>query len=248
MQANDHLNRAWLARESLYRELFGPPSYSLPRNCQSPQDREIAEISTPEEIAALSGKTLQVRDISIVAHEPNETRSHWIYASSGLSNPWFGQSEDVSGFGCELVLKTKTPGRWALRLMRRIVSYIISYSGTLSPGVMLRIDAPLFAPGKSELGGFLTWYVDEAPDCIYELPTGQFGIFSVIGICADECDFVESIGEYGCWCVQQILRESGNDQLTEPYRKSIMKSEDIEGRVNSLRNYLRNFGYSSGES
>lgn len=243
MTVNDSLKRAWHSRDQLYRELFGPHEFTIPKKYDVPVERESAEVGSPIELAVLTGQTLKMRDITIVAHKPNELRPYWLYATAGLSNPWFGQSDDVSGFGCEFVLKTKTPGRWALKLMRRIIYYIISYSGTLSPGVMLRIDQPLFPEGKSELGGFVVWYVDEAPECIHQLPTGQFGIFSIIGISSDECDFVESVGEYGCWCMQQVLRESGYEQLTEPFRESIMKSADIDGRVNSLRNYLSNFGF-----
>jgi hypothetical protein len=246
MDANEGLKRAWHARDRLYQEMFGPSKFTLPKKYEPPTDLDTAAISGPIELAVLSGTTLKVKDINIVAHEPNELRPYWTFATSGLSNPWFGQSEDVSGFGCEFVLKTKMPGRWAIKLLRRIVYYIISYSGTLSPGVMLRIDAPLFPEDKSDLGGFVVWYVDEAPECIYQLPSGQFGVFSIIGITSDECNFVESIGEYGCWSIQQILREAGYEQLTEPLRESLMKSGDIEGKMNSLRNYLQNFGFSTG--
>ena len=103
--ANEHLKRAWHARDRLYLELYGPHKYALPKKYEVPLDVEMAEISTPAELAMIAGKSLTVKDINIVAHQPNEIRPYWIFASSGLSNPWFGQSEDVSGFGCELVLK-----------------------------------------------------------------------------------------------------------------------------------------------
>jgi hypothetical protein len=241
---DDPLKRAWHARNKLYGSLYGTHKYALPKKYEAPQDVETADISTPAELAALVGKTLDVKDISVVAYEPTVEHPYWIFASSGLSNPWFGQSEDVSGFGCELVLKTKAPGRWAVKLLRRLVYYIISGSGTLSPGVMLRFDAPLFADDRSHLGGIVVWYADEAPDCIYQLPSGQFGIFSVIGITEDESDFVESVDQYGCWCIQQILREAGFEQCTEPARSSMMKHENIQERLNSLRSYLMNFGVS----
>lgn len=240
------LKRAWHARDQLYNELFGPHKYCLPKKYEAPEDAQVRDVDSAADIAAISGKTLTENDISIVAHEPNEARPYWLFATSGLSNPWFGQSEEVSGFGCELVLKTRTPGRWALKLLRRLVYYIISYSGTLSPGVMLKMDMPLFKEGSSEIGGIIVWYVDEAPDCIYKLPSGVFGVFSVIGVTEDESHFVESMGEYGCWCLQQILKDGGFDQCTEPARPSVMKGAELEARINSLRNYLENFGYSSG--
>ncbi len=246
VEANNYLKRAWHARDGIYHELFGPHKYALPKKYEAPEDAQTADVNMPSELAAIAGKSLTYKDVSIVAYEPNEQRPYWILATSGLSNPWFGQSDDVSGFGCELVMKTKTAGRWSFKLMRRLVYYIISYAGTLSPGVTLKMDLPLFAEGKSEMGGIAVWYADEAPDCIYQLPTGQFGIFTVIGITADEADFAAS-DEYGCWFVQQILREGGGDQRTEPNRVSIMKHPQIGERLSSLRNYLENFGFSAGQ-
>ncbi len=246
--SNTLLKRAWLSRDRLYHQLFGPHAYTLPKKYEPPSDAVVASVNSAAEIAALAGKSLSEKDISIVSYAPNELRPYWIFASSGLSNPWFGQSEDVSGFGCELVIKTKTPGRWVLKLLRRLIYYIVSYSGTLSPGVSLQFDAPLFANGKSELSGIIVWYVDEAPDCIYELTSGQFGLFSVIGITADESELISKIDEYGCWFVQQILRETGNEQLSDPGRASITKNSDISSRLSSLRNYLENFGFSPGQT
>ncbi len=242
VEANDYLKRAWHSRDRLYHELFGPHKYTLPRKFEAPQDAVTADINMPSELAAIAGKTLTIKDISILAYEPNEFRPYWIFATSGLSNPWFGQSDEVSGFGCELVLKTKNAGRWSVKLMRRLVYYILSYAGTLSPGVTLKMDLPLFAGGKSEMGGVAVWYADEAPDCIYSLPSGQFGIFAIIGITGDEADFASS-DEYGCWFIQQILRDGGCDQRTEPNRVSVMKSPQIGEHLNKLRNYLENFGF-----
>lgn len=244
--SGNYLKQAWHARERLYKELFGPHKCSLPKIYDVPKEAEASEISSAQELTAALGKTLTEKDISILAHEPNEIHPYWTFATSGLSNPWFGQSDEVSGFGCELVLKTKNPGPWAWKLLRRLVYYIVSYSGTLSPGVMLQFDARLFREGNSELSGIIVWYVDEAPECIYQLPSGSFGIFSIIGVTADECALIETIDKYGCWCVQQIIRENGFGQLTEPKRESIMKGENIDGKINSLRNYLENFGFVPG--
>ena len=243
---NDLLKRAWHAREVLYKELFGPHKCSLPKKFEPPVDTRTVDITSPSELTNAFGKTLSEKEIPILVHEPNEIHPYWTYVTSGLTNPWFGQSEDVSGFGCELVLKTTKPGIWAFKLLRRLVYYIVSYSGTLSPGIMLQMDAQLFPQDKSDIKGIIVWYVDEAPDCIYQLPSGSFGIFSVVGITSDECEFIESIGDYGCWCIQQIMREEGHGQLTEPERKSVMTGQDIAAKVSSMRSYLENFGFSAG--
>ena len=248
LDSGEALKRAWHERDRLYHELFGVHKYSLPKRYEAPDDVETGDVETPAEIAAIAGKSLTEKDISILAYEATEERPYWIFATSGLSNPWFGQSDEASGFACELVLKTRTPGRWVIRLLRRLIYYIVSYSGTLSPGVSLMFDAPLFSSGKSDLGGIVVWYVDEAAECIYQLNSGQFGIFSVIGITSDEGEFIETVDQYGCWCIQQILKEAGYDQLTEPDRKSMIKDAEFGKKVNSLRNYLENFGFTPGQA
>lgn len=245
LNSAEALTRAWHERDRLYHELFGSHKYSLPKKYEPPADVETGLANTPAELAALAGKSLNEKDINILAYEATPERPYWIFATSGLSNPWFGQSEDVSGFACELVLKTKNPGRWTIKLMRRLIYYLVSYSGTLSPGVSLQFDAPLFSSGGSDLGGIIVWYVDEAPDCVYHLHSGQFGIFSVIGITGDEGEFIETVDQYGCWCIQEILKQAGYDQLTEPARKSMIKDEEFGAKVRSLRNYLENFGFSA---
>lgn len=240
---NDSISRAWQVRDGLYHELFGPHKDSVPKIFAPPAPLSTDdEISQPHELVSMLGKTIKEKDIPILIYEPHELRPYWMYATSGLSNPWFGQLEnDVSGFGCELVVKSKSKARWPIRLLRRLVYYILSYSGTLSPGVMLTLDAPLFTKPPSELSSILVWYVDEAPDCIYQLPSGVFGIFSIIGISEDESDFVRSADKYGCWCMQQILRQTGLGQTTDPHRQSVMKQDNIGSLISSVRTYAENF-------
>ena len=178
-EINVSLQRTRKVREILYRELFGPEKYCFPKIRK--EAKEIIELAQPADLKNLLGKTINEKDISILVYEPHEFRPYWMYVSSGLSDPWFEQPEgEVSGFGCELVIKSQRPGRWPIKLLRRLAYYILSYSGTLSPGVMLTMDKPIFAAGKSQLNSILVWYVDEAPDCVYDLPSGKFGLFSVL--------------------------------------------------------------------
>ena len=230
----------WHARDVLYRQLFGPHLFNLPKAYQPPPVK-MQSAATSADIAALLGTTISETDITIMVHEPNELRGYWTYVTAGLSNPWFGRGDgDVSGFGYELVLKTSKPGRWQIRLLRRLISYVVTYSGTLQPGVMLQFDLPLFYSSKSKMDGILMWYADEAPECLYELPTGRFGIFLVLGIMDDEADFVRSFSD-GTWCMQQLLRQGGHNQITEPWRESIMSRCDAKEMIYSLRSYASLF-------
>jgi hypothetical protein len=234
------LNRAWNARAALYNQLFGDHMFSLPKT-YAPPKVEIQEVKSAADIAAILGTNISERDVSIVVYPPTESTPYWLYVTSGLSNPWFGEGDgEVSGFGHELVLKTKEPGRWQFRLLRRLASYVLTYSGTLQPGVMLQFDMPLFYSDRSAMDGILIWYLDEAVECIYDLPSGKFGIFLVLGIMSDEADFVRSFSD-GCWCMQQLLRNAGHDQITDPFRESIMDTPEVKEKLHSLRSYAQLF-------
>ncbi len=241
MSADDTiLDKAWHARDVLYNQLFGPHRFNLPK-LYVPPKIEIPEVKSAADIAAILGTNISEKDITIMVYEPNETRTYWMYVTAGLSTPWFGGGDgEVSGFGHELVLKSKKPGRWQIRLLRRLISYVVTYTGTLQPGVLLQFDMPLFNSSDSKMDSIIIWYLDEAADCVYELPSGQFGVFSVLGIMNDEADLVRSFSD-GCWCMQQLLRHSGLDQITDPWRESIMAREDVREKLFSLRSYAQLF-------
>jgi hypothetical protein len=182
--------------------------------------------------------------ISILTYPPGEQRPYWLYLTAGLSNPWYQEEADeVSGFGCEFMVKSAKPALWPVRLLRRLAYYILSYSGTLSPGVILNLKDPItVARGvPADLKNLFIWYADEAPDCWYQLPSGGFGVFCAVGITEDECKFAESIEEYGTWGIQQVLRQTGVGQVTDPRRGSVMAQDDIDGILSSVRMYAENF-------
>lgn len=232
--------QTWKARDVLYRQLFGPHKFNLPK-VYAPPTVEIQDVKTSADIAAILGTTISENDITIMVYEPNEIHPYWRYVTAGLSNPWFGKGDgEVAGFGHELVLKSKTPGRWQFRLLRRLASYVLTYSGTLQPGVMLEFDMPLFYSGPKRLDGVMIWYVDEAQDCVYELPNGRFGVISVLGILSDEAEFVRSFSD-GTFCMQQLLRHAGHGQVTDPMRDSIMSLPEIKEKIFSLRSYASLF-------
>lgn len=237
------LNRAWDARDRLFKQLFGPHKFNLPK-AFVPPEISIPEVKSAADIAAILGTSISEKDVTILVYEPTESRPYWMYSTFGLSNPWFGGGDgEVSGFGYELVLKSNSPGRWQIRLLRRLISYVVTYSGTLQPGVMLQFDMPLFYSGSSKLDSIIIWYLDEAMDCIYDLPSGQFGLFLVLGLMSDEADVVRSFSD-GCWCMQQLLKHCGYDQVTEPWRESIMTRDDIREKIYSLRSYAQLFASS----
>lgn len=197
-----------------------------------------------ELIASFSNPQINSKSVTVLVYEPSESRPYWLYITAGLSNPWYqDEPSDVSGFGCELMIKTRKPARWPIRLLRHLAFYLFSYSGTLSPGVILNLKEPISGgvAGSTPLDNLFIWYADEAPDCWYQLPSGGFGVFCVVGIAEDECRFAESINEYGTWCIQQVLRQTGIGQITDPQRQSVMHRDGIGGVLSSVRMYAENF-------
>lgn len=240
------MQKAWKYRNQLYEELFGTPAYILPKQYEAPSEPQpeftkTGETSSMGEQLASFSSTMTEQRINILAYAPNEQRNYWLYVTAGLSNPWFQEEPDqVSGFGCELMIKSPTSSRWPIKMLRRMAYFILSYSGTLSPGIILNMPGPI-NPGKdADLNNIFVWYADEAPDCWYELPSGGFGLFCTIGISEKECVFAEQIGEYGTWCIQEVLRRMGLGQVTDPARECVMK-RDIGNVLESVKSYADNF-------
>lgn len=241
------MKKAWRMRDDLYSELFGRPAFVLPKLYEPPAEPEptfetSAQVSEVGERIKAFNSAMHEQRINVLAYAPDEKRDYWLYVTAGLSNPWFQEEADqVSGFGCELAIKAPAAGRWPIKMLRRLSYYILSYAGTLSPGVILNMPGPI-NPGKdADLNNLFIWYLDEAPDAWYEITSGGFGIFCAVGISEQEAVFAEGIGEYGTWCVQEVLRRTGIQQVTDPARQCVMKRSDIGGITQSVRTYADNF-------
>jgi hypothetical protein len=236
------LIEAWQARDVLYKELFGDYAYSSPKT-NLPPSSPIPGFKRTSHLEKdnVFNPNMSTQRIAVLTYAPNDSRPYWMYITSGLSNPWYQDvPSEVSGFGTELIVKTKKDARWPIQLLRRLAYYILSYTGTLSPGKILNMSEALTKNANSKINNILVWYEDIAPDCWYQLPSGGFGIFATIGITEDECRFAESV-DYGPWCIQQVLRQTNIGQITDPDRDCVMKSDDINNLLDSLKAYASNF-------
>jgi hypothetical protein len=139
------------------------------------------------------------------------------------------------------MIKSPVEASWPSQILRSMAFYIFNHAGTLSPGIRIGLNAPIVPDSDSQLRNLIIWYADEAPDCWYQLPSGGFGIFTAIGITDDELKYAESIEEYGTWCIQQVLRQTGSNQVTDPFRQSVMKDENIESILNSVSTFAKQF-------
>ncbi|MCC6978283.1 MAG: suppressor of fused domain protein [Candidatus Melainabacteria bacterium] len=259
VRARKLLIESWHSRDELYRELFGEPAYVTPGPYAPPPVLAEEDVILPEdqkergETGDPGDPNLDEQHLNVLVYSPDPTRPYWTYVTAGLSSPWLQDSPaEVTGFGCEIMIKSKEDMPWAVQILRTMAFYILNHAGTLSPGVRIDLNGPIIPNSQSKLTNIFIWYPDDAPDCWYYLPSGGFGLFIAIGITPDERQFAESIEEYGTWCIQQVLRQMGHDQVTDPYRPSVMDQEGIGLALLRTKSFADNFrenvAYGSGES
>lgn len=243
------LIRAWQARDKLYRDLFGDYTSVLPASYAPPPaivPGKKASSSTKSKGKTVHDPGLDDQRLAVLAYAPDPLRPYWTYITAGLSSPWLQSSpQEISGFGCELMIKSPVEANWPSQILQGMAFYIFNHAGTLTPGVRIGLNAPIEVGSDSLIRNLVIWYADEAPDCWYQLSSGGFGIFAAIGITDDELKFAESIDEYGTWCIQQVLRQLGSGQVTDPKRQSAMKHENIESIKASVSTFARQFKASS---
>ncbi len=241
------LINSWNARAELYKQLFGEYSYVTPSH-YSPPKSEIVE-KKPKSDKLNSTDTGDPGDpdseehhLAVLAYGPDPLRPCWTYVTAGLSTPWLQKEpEEVSAFGCELIIKTAVDAQWPAQILRSMAFYIFNHAGTISPGVRIGLNAPIAVNTESKLRNVFIWYADEAPDCWYQLPSGGFGLFCAVGITDDELKYAESIQEYGTWCIQEVLRQTGYGQISDPHRDSVMGRENIGVVLDNVKLFADNF-------
>lgn len=186
---------------------------------------------------------LSEQELAVFTYEPDPLRPYWTYLTAGLSTPWLQEKEqEVSAFGLELMIKSPNEAEWPIQILRTMAYYIFNHMGTLSPSKRLALNSPIIAGSDSLLRNVFIWYADEAPDCWYQLPSGGFGIFAAVGITDDEMRLTETIhDEYGTWCMDQILRRLGLNQVTDPSRPGIFETENISSIIDSVKDYAEQF-------
>ncbi|MBX9694702.1 MAG: suppressor of fused domain protein, partial [Cyanobacteria bacterium] len=220
---------AWRARDLLYQQLFGKPSYVTPANYAPPSevvpdDFEQRQASMQTDTADPGDPTLEEQHLSILAYGPDPLRPYWTYVTAGLASPWLQyEPQEASGFGCELVVKSPVDAAWAPQFLRSLAFYVFNHAGILSPGVRIGLNGPIDPHSNSEIRNAFIWYADEAPEGMYELPSGFFAILGSVGITDGERKYADSVEEYGTWCIYAVLRKTGHDQITDPTRECIMK-------------------------
>ena len=239
------LIEAWKARDELYRQLFGEYTHVNPSAYAPPSEIVLPERDTNTAhggSADPGDPTAEEQHLAVLAYGPDPLRPYWTYVTAGLCSPWLqDESAEVSGFGCELMIKSPVDAKWPAQILRSMAFYIFNHAGTLAPGARIGLNAPIKEHSDSLLRNLFIWYADEAPDCWYTLPSGGFGLFCAVGITEDELKYAESVGEYGTWCIQEVLNAVNIRQTSDPDRKSVITDENTE-RLAGARTFALNFG------
>jgi len=253
------LRQAWIARNNLYIELFGQPTYVTPAGYAAPPEPALTEsgkeraehndTGAPESGKSDSRDTADPGDpdpteqnLAVLAYGPDPLRPYWTYVTAGVSSPWVqSQPQEVSGFGIEFMIKSPVDHPFAPQLLRTMAFYIFNHAGVISPGVRIGLNGPIVPNSDSLIRNAIIWYADEAPDCWYQLPSGGFGLFLAIGITEAECQYAQSVEKYGTWCIEQLLRRKGIGQITDPNRSCMMDDPETPGMLQSIKMFADTF-------
>jgi len=169
------------------------------------------------------------RNHGVFACPPHPARATWLYATSGLSNPWNldRPTRDPSGFsglGFELVLETPDPADWAVPLLHNLMAYellvaIGSYAGAELFEYGNRV--PLNASITPAFASAIRWLLVEPPIGFaptFELQSGRVDLFQLVGATDAEVEFARQNGQDA---LVQLLRQHGLFPVTDARRASV---------------------------
>lgn len=213
----------WADREDrVYRDYFGelgPGIYTL----------------RPEHFAQLGAKNVDPRWLHHGVFEcPPQggggKRDHWLYVSSGMSNPWgdspeTAKPEGLSGLGFELTLHTREPGRWALELVQWLMAVqLLVAGGELQGGILEYDDRVQFRRGKDS--GDVSRLLVARPTVelmgypeSFQLASGRVDVMTLVGISEREAEFAKSQNPEG---LVTVLRHHEVWPLTSLKRVSVV--------------------------
>lgn len=222
------LEEVWRIREEdIYPELFGTKS----RGIFTLDDGVFKQLGQDR---------LDPRWLSIGIWEfaPTEARSCWMYATSGLSNPWYWEDESgaesdiepggMSGFGMEFLFATPQQGDWAIRYLQTILAYdILLYAdcfpgrGPIGPGNRVSFNAPINHDSNCVLWGSVVSRAEAFP-AGFVLPSGEVEFFTVTGVANDEIRFGQANSTAA---LIERLTAAGAYPVTDPARRAVPLSE-----------------------
>jgi len=203
--ASSTLATAWKQREeTLYKTLFGdlgPGIYPL-------------SMSLFEDLFNCAEVDPRWLHIGVFECPPTAGRPHWVYVSSGLSNPWDeepDEDEEWTGLGRELLLECQQQSPWALAMVRRFAAYQMLLAAghfgdqePLDAWDRMSVGGPIDGE-HSALSAIIMVPSEHFPE-EYQLVSGKFAFLQMIGLTAAELahgrahdfeDLLQALGEQG---------------------------------------------------
>jgi hypothetical protein len=161
---------------------------------------------------------------------PTASRSSWLYATSGASNPWEQEpsdfdASDFSGIGTELVLESPSQGQWAIDVLARLLAYNILLAhgrfGEVDPldyGARIPLGGPINGASTSALRFVAIGRADHYA-ASFSLASGAVYLLQVVGISESERDYAKV---NGTTALIGLLRGAGAFPITDPMRASVV--------------------------
>jgi hypothetical protein len=209
--------RVWGHREeTVYPSLFGG------------QSRGIFPVQAEMITDVFKQETLDPRWLhyGVIEFAPTDSRSSWLYVTSGMSNDWEAQQPDPttpSGLGCEFIFETVKQSHWAiLRLLHLTVFQILLCHGRYPDrDALTDFDrVPLRSSIRPE-PSVLTYLMLAPPSRFpreVDLESGPFAFYQVVGISDAEAAYAKSKGGQA---LLELLNSHNYFPVTDPDRREI---------------------------
>lgn len=160
---------------------------------------------------------------------PHGGRGHWLYVTSGLSNPWNLEAPErdpsgFSGLGFELAIATPAPADWAVKLLHNLMAYELLVATAHYEGAELLEygnRVPLGGSITPEFESAIRWLCVTQPKAFasaFDLPSGRVDLFLLVGATDAEVEFARQAGQD---VMLALLEKQGACPVTDARRASV---------------------------
>jgi hypothetical protein len=218
-QQEQWFERVWTDREeTIYRKLFGDIGTTI-------------HTIPPALFAKLGQQQIDPRWPTHGVFECPATaaRANWLYVTSGLSNPWGMNPDDVkpgvySGLGFEFLLQTPERAPWAISVLHWLMAIQILVASGLLKGHLVELydRIPLGASIDPKQDSVLRNLILTEPESVpatFELESGRVDLLLCVGISNREKEFAQGQGGPG---LVTLLKHHGIFPLTDARRRSVI--------------------------
>lgn len=167
--------------------------------------------------------------VGVFEFSPTAQRPFWLYVTSGLSTPWYADSDtyhpgDLSGEGVEYLFATTVPGDWAIRFLQNMLAFdLVLASGQLTgqplgEGDRIPLREPINGLADCQITNAILTRSDHLPTK-FQLPSGEAHFLTFTGVTDEEIAFAkrrstaELVGR---------LVEAAAYPVTDPSRASVI--------------------------